>query len=284
MAQMGSASAACRYLGISAPALAQSISRLEADLGAELFDRSTRPARLTGAGTHVLDFVRRLSAETDALAERLATEAGRNAGTLRIGCGPRWLVNVIPRAIDAFIRRYPEMRVSIVADQMAELSHRLETQEIGLMFGTVDAVRRYSHHEVVEMSADRFTIVARSTHPLHRRRGLTMAELSGESWIVSGPSASSTNILRQLLRAAGLPPVVPRIELSDTLAVAAMLRNTDCVAIVSLSAVRNLSEIDTLDLAFEMPESRSGVIYRRDRTLSDPERDFIDQVRTAFAR
>ncbi len=283
LAQMGSGTAACRYLGISQSALAQSVARLESELGVDLFDRSTRPARLTASGLHLLEYVSRISAETEALHERFAQERGESSGVLRIGCGTRWMVDIIPRAVDAFTRAYPDMRINIVADQMARLSQRLEDRQISLMFGTIDMLRRYSHHEIIEMKADRFTIVARSTHPLHKRKSLSLAEIATEKWIVSDPTASSTTALRQMLREAGLPALVPTVELSDTLAVAAMLRRTDLIAVVSSSTVRNLDEIEALPIDFELPESKSGVIRLRDRDLAAVEADFIAEVQKAFA-
>lgn len=282
LAQMGSGAAASRYLGISPSALAQSIARLEAELGIDVFDRSTRPARLTESGQVLLEYVSRLSSETQALLERIAKEKGEQSGVLRIGCGSRWMVDIIPRAVEAFMQDYPDMRVSIAADQMTRLTQRLEDRQITLMFGTIDMLRRYTHHEIIEMKADRFTIVARSSHPLQKRKNLSLNELSRERWISSDPSASSTSALRQLLREAGLPPIVPAVELSDTLAVAAMLRRTDLLAIVSASTVKNLSEIDALHLGFELPESRSGVIRLRDRDLQTAEVDFIERVQQAF--
>lgn len=282
-AEMGSAVAACRYLGIGAPALAKSIARLESELDTVLFDRTTRPARLTAAGEHLLQYVRRMAVEKELLQERLAMERGQRGGTMRIGCGPRWMVDIIPRAVENFIRDFPDVRISFVVDQMGRLTDLLENREIGLMFGTVETLRSNSRHEVIEMSADRFTVVARSSHPLQRRPALSLRELASERWIVSDPGSTSTTILRQLLRQADLPPILPAIELSDTLAVAAMLRRTDCLGIVSSSTVRNLEEIEALSLDFELPESRSGVIYARERTLSEPERAFIEHVKLAFA-
>ena len=43
----GSISKAAQALGISQPSLSQFVQRIEKDLGAEVFDRSTRPLALT---------------------------------------------------------------------------------------------------------------------------------------------------------------------------------------------------------------------------------------------
>ena len=46
----GSISKAAQTLGISQPSLSQFVQRIEKDLGAEVFDRSTRPLTLTESG------------------------------------------------------------------------------------------------------------------------------------------------------------------------------------------------------------------------------------------
>jgi len=281
LAELGSATKACRYLGISAPALTQNIARLETELGATLLDRSTRPARLTASGQHLLEYVRVLSRETDALTENLALEQGEMSGTLRIGCGPRWMVDIIPRALDIFVRDYPRMRIGISVGQMADLMRMLEDKRISVLFGTTDSVRLFSHHKAVEMGTDRFSIVARRAHPLHQRKNLSLADLLDERWIMGDPRASSTAVLRRLLHDAGLQMIRPTIELTDTLAVANTLRMTDCIGIFSTSTVRNLADIDPLPVSFDLPASNSGAIFL-DRSLNETEIKFTMVVRRVF--
>ncbi|WP_248633118.1 LysR family transcriptional regulator [Cereibacter changlensis] len=282
LAETGSATNACRFLGIGPSALTQSISRLEAELDAELFDRSTRPARLTAAGAHLLDFVRRQSAEIEALRERFAMEQGRHSGIMRIGCGARWMVDIVPRALAGFRAAFPDMRVRITVDQMPQLFDKLDKREVGLVLGTIDNVRLFSHHRVQEMGLDRFTVVARRGHPLHGRERIPLADLLHQPWIMSDAAASSTVVLRQLLREAGFAPITPVVELTDTLAVASTMRQTDCIGILSSSTAGNFAEIESLSVDFKLPVSRSAAISLDSRDLSPAESAFVDLVRKGF--
>ncbi len=282
LADLGATSKASDYLGISQPALTQSISRLEAELGAELFDRSTRPHRLTASGEHVLRFVRRLGMETDLLQEHLELERGAQSHIIRIGCGARWMVDIIPQVIGRFAEIHPETKISIRVAQMDELTALLEERQISVLFGTTNSVKRYNHHQVIELGVDHFSIVARSEHPLHGREGLALRDLVDQRWIIGDAATSSTAVLRQLLRQNDLESIIPAVELSDTLAVANTLRRGDFLAIFTTATVRNLDGIEALSLGFEMPESRSGAIYASDRELSAVERSFIEMVGGAF--
>jgi DNA-binding transcriptional LysR family regulator len=71
IARTGSFAAAARELGKVPSALTYSVRQLEDALDVLLFDRSSRQARLTAAGTELLTEGRRLLAEMDAVANRV---------------------------------------------------------------------------------------------------------------------------------------------------------------------------------------------------------------------
>ena len=71
IARTGSFAAAARELGKVPSALTYSVRQLEDALDVLLFDRSSRQARLTAAGTELLNEGRRLLAEMDAVANRV---------------------------------------------------------------------------------------------------------------------------------------------------------------------------------------------------------------------
>jgi len=71
IARAGSFAAAARELGKVPSALTYSVRQLEDALDVLLFDRSSRQARLTAAGTELLNEGRRLLAEMDAVANRV---------------------------------------------------------------------------------------------------------------------------------------------------------------------------------------------------------------------
>lgn len=121
-AELGGFAAAARKLGCSAATVTRAVAALEAQLGAELFVRSTRFVHLTDVGGRYLQDCRRILRELDE-AEALAGGAyqapqGRLVIAAPIGFGQRLLV---PLLVD-FLREFPAVSVrALLVDRPVQL-------------------------------------------------------------------------------------------------------------------------------------------------------------------
>src|SRR5436189_5384079 len=83
-AQAGSIAGAADRLFRTPSAVTRQLQRLEAELGAELLDRSVKPPRLNALGSRVLERARDLLQRTEAL-KSLTSSGAEPHGLLRIG-------------------------------------------------------------------------------------------------------------------------------------------------------------------------------------------------------
>jgi LysR family transcriptional regulator for bpeEF and oprC len=100
-------------LEISKAAVSKAVTRLEARLGARLFERSTRRLRLTESGETYLEYARRALEEAedgDAAVTKL-NETPR--GTLRVVMPVTLAQSSVAPQLARFLRRYPELRLEI---------------------------------------------------------------------------------------------------------------------------------------------------------------------------
>jgi DNA-binding transcriptional LysR family regulator len=116
VAETGGLSQAARRLRVSQPTLSRRIAALEAQLKAQLFQRTPRGLSLTDAGEHVLAGARRVEEEALAI-ERQADAAQQTlTGTVRItlteALGSLWL----PKHLAAFHAKYPSVCVEVLVD------------------------------------------------------------------------------------------------------------------------------------------------------------------------
>lgn len=104
VAERGSLSAAARHLGVSPSAVSKTMSRLEARLGVQLLQRSTRRVQLTAEGAQLYERGKRVLADLDELEAAVAARSAPR-GVVRISAststGQRLLVPLVQRLLAA---------------------------------------------------------------------------------------------------------------------------------------------------------------------------------------
>lgn len=100
----GRAAEACH---VTQPALSAQIQKLEAELGAVLFDRTAHPIQPTEIGRQVVAQARHVLAEAERLEDLVSAATGELAGELRVGVLSTLAPYLLPLVIAPFGRRYP---------------------------------------------------------------------------------------------------------------------------------------------------------------------------------
>ena len=113
----GSFSAAARFLGITPSAVSRQVSQLEAELGARLFNRTTRRQNLTEAGEIYLQHARRIVSDLDEA--RLAVDqlVSIPSGTLHVTVEADFALAFLAPLLPEFLSLHPgvQMRLSMSA-------------------------------------------------------------------------------------------------------------------------------------------------------------------------
>ncbi|MBO5504360.1 MAG: LysR family transcriptional regulator [Lachnospiraceae bacterium] len=132
MYRQGNIMTAAEKLYISQPALSMSIRKVEKELGMPLFDRSSRPMRLTEAGKIYIESVEKMRWLEREMEDRLAGLSELKSGVLRIG-GSHYINTVILACVlTKFHQRYPGVRVELVEESSAALAEMLRRHQIDL--------------------------------------------------------------------------------------------------------------------------------------------------------
>lgn len=137
IADDGSLTAAAAALGMSLPAVVRSLAALEAELGARLFQRTTRRLSLTQEGLQYLARSRDILAavaEADAsLAEEAQAPRGRLAVTAPVLLGQRVVADFVTR----FVAANPRIRCSVqLLDRFVDLVD--EGVDVGIRIGALE--------------------------------------------------------------------------------------------------------------------------------------------------
>lgn len=116
VARLGSFTKAAAQLGVSQPALSQTVRALEARLGIRLLARTTRSVSATEAGERLLKAIGPRFDEIEAGLVALAEMRGRPAGTLRITADEHAARTVLWPALRRLLPAYPDIKVETSID------------------------------------------------------------------------------------------------------------------------------------------------------------------------
>ena len=122
---------AAAHCHITQPSLSMQVQKLEEELGVKIFIR-TNPVTTTATGQIVIEQAKKILSEAHMMQQLIQQEKNIIAGTLKIGIIPTLAPYLLPQFLQAFIKKYPQVRLSI---------HELTTENIvrQLKNGSLDA-------------------------------------------------------------------------------------------------------------------------------------------------
>lgn len=115
VAEAGGFSAAARRLGLQTSLLSRRVAALEAALGVQLLNRSTRRLSLTDIGRRVLAHGNAAAAEAGAVMEAVAQSKAAPQGRVRLSCPVGLLEGTVDAIIARFLVRHPQVQVTVDA-------------------------------------------------------------------------------------------------------------------------------------------------------------------------
>src|SRR5579859_6815410 len=118
----GSFSAVARTLGVGQPAVSKQIAALEAHLGAQLLQRTSRSLTVTEAGRDFYESAVRVMSDVDAAESRVGRGRIAPSGLVRANVTPVFgRLYIVPRLREFFVR-YPGVAVElVVTDRLVNL-------------------------------------------------------------------------------------------------------------------------------------------------------------------
>lgn len=140
----GTFAQAADAVGLTPSAVSQQIHALEDELRVTIFDRSSRPPRITPEGMQVLEMARDiLRREEDTKA---SLRGDQIAGTLMLGSVRSSALNLLPRALVQMRQSYPDLkpnlRVSLSATLIADVAAgRLDAAIVAEHLGIPNSLR-----------------------------------------------------------------------------------------------------------------------------------------------
>ncbi len=159
LAQTLNFSAVAKQEFISQPALTKQISRLEEELGVQLFHRSKHGVSLTFAGEEFYKHARDILDEIERAQNHMEDIRKGRSGSLAIS-SITGLDDLLSRSVARFIELYPDISVSIDSGTGARQILSINRQNADVYFSYTPLLEMYPAMETVSLPGDRFAVYA----------------------------------------------------------------------------------------------------------------------------
>lgn len=208
-AEAGSIARAASRLYRTASAITRQLQRLEAELGAQLLDRSVKPPRLTPLGIRVVEQSREVLKRVEDL-RALAAKDAEPSGLFRIGVAHPLADGALVEPVRALTRRFPKVRLQLFSD--AGLIAKIQAGQLDLAVVTLADSQTVPPPLVADIVAtDRMVIVEEGRAGA---RQPTWQTLAASQWVLNPPGCALRATLLSALGKAG-PPVAIAAEIHN---------------------------------------------------------------------
>lgn len=256
---------------ISQTAITQQIRLLEETLGCALFDRSTRPVSLTGAGETFLGEAKEILERMNRAVELTHGAAMGLSGTLQLGYVCGYEHSELPLWMRRFHGENPNILVSFYRCSADVLSSGVLGGAYDLVY-TWDSTNLKQNEEVDHVTVERVRLVVAlyDRHPLAQRQSLRRQELMGENILYMSPSANVESygdaFYMELYRKAGFKPNI-LFRSSDAESILMMVASEEGISILPEYCTTKLNHpynLRFVPLEGEQEVEEIVAVWRRD--------------------
>ena len=131
--QEKSISKAAKKLFISQPSLSLMVKKLEEQIGAPLFDRSSKPIQMTEVGNRYIAAVEQFRNVEQNFEDYLRAINDLEAGSLGIGSNQLLSTLVLPRYIANFTREHPNIKLRLLDANSITLENQLSSGQLDIL-------------------------------------------------------------------------------------------------------------------------------------------------------
>jgi DNA-binding transcriptional LysR family regulator len=241
-------SRAAQRIHVVQSALSASVSRLERELGVELFDRSKRQITLTAAGEvfleharEVIHTARRARTSVDAFRDQLT-------GTVTLGTLMSWGTLDLAAALEEFRLSNPLITVRLRQSLTGSAGHLTAIADGQMDLALVSTTSPGSQLVAMrELMSEPMVFVCESSHALADRVRVQLTDLAGRDFINFPLGWGIRQRLDAGFAAAGVHPI-SAYEVADYAIAAELIRHRLASAILPASAANRFPDLRTVRL------------------------------------
>jgi DNA-binding transcriptional LysR family regulator len=230
----GRAAEACN---VSQPTLSAGIKQLEDMFGVLLVQRGSRFRGFTPEGERVLEWARRIVADTRAMRQEVDALKHGLAGHLQIAAIPTALA-MTAMLTTPYRAKHSNVRFTIVSRTSIQVLSMLENLEVDAGLTYVDN-EPLGHVNTIPLYYEEYRLLTSSSGELGNRDKVTWAEVGKVPLCLLTPDMQNRRIIDRLLRSAGAEPS-PTLESNSMIVLFAHVRTGKWASIMPAKLAETL--------------------------------------------
>ncbi len=221
--------------GVTQPTLSAAIRTLEGELGVQLVRRGARFQGLTPEGERVLDWARRITADTRQMKDEMRARRKGLTGRMRLGVIPTALP-MVSDLVTPFLQRHPNLSLQILSRTSIEILEEMQSLQLdaGLSYLDNEPLGRVT---TVPLFRESYRLLVRHDHPLARAGAVRWPDLAALRLCLLVGTMQNRRIIDRLLAEAGIS-VQATVESNSLLALVAQVLSGDWATVVTEEAAR----------------------------------------------
>ena len=228
ISEQGSLRAAARWLGTVQPTLTRSLSELERELGAPLFERRSNGMAVTPLGQA---FVKRASAilnDVRRAKEEFEQLRGNAVGSVAVGLSIAAHLRLLPKVLRPFRQRFPRVHLRIIEGFFPTLESELKDGSVDFYIGPDPGLPLSPNLEKEDILTGARAVLCRAKHPL--ARATSLRQLIHAEWITTSITPKAENEIGDVFKRYGLPDPILALQSQSALSLLTCLANSDLLA------------------------------------------------------
>jgi LysR family transcriptional regulator for metE and metH len=265
VARTGTLTAAAQETGVTPQAVALQLRLLEANFGLPLLERGSTGSRATEAGREALLAAGRIDAALAGCAQAIEALQGIAGGSISVGVVST-AKYFAPRALAAFSRAHPDVELRVGVGNRGEMLAGLDGFDLDIV--VMGRPPEEAAMDLAVIGDHPHVIIAPPAHRLARRRGVMLAELADETFLLREPGSGTRMLMQRLFGEGGMP--ARRIEMGTNETIKQAVMAEMGIALLSahtIAAEVEAGRIAVLDVRGMPMVRRWYVVKRRDKRL-----------------
>lgn len=277
---------AAEALGLTQPALSQSVRRLEAELQVRLLERGQFGVVPTPIGTALAAHAALILADLDRARAEVDALRGARAGEIVMGTGPSEATRLLPLALGQLRARSPDIAIGVQYGLNEYLMPAVRRGDIEFALSSIPRVPQSDDLRHEPIWHDSAAVVVRTGHPLCRKRRLRLADLLDYPWIHGRRQEFERRAAEEMFLSRGLAAPRMAIETTSATLIKAMVAESDYVTFIPRESIHyeeRAGILTALSIGSKFWKRTVGVTYRHNARLTPASRALIAELKAVGA-